>query len=188
VNLGTLLVHVPPFRHGDEEHSLMSLSQRVPLKPGGHTHVKLLTALVHVPPLRHGDDAHSLMSLSQRIPLKPGGHMHANDIKPSKHVPPFMQGEDTHSSAIVWSCITDMRRACSSDVAFASSSRMIASSAELFTDTLGASMAVEYVMTFRCESSTTRAGTSVAAATAVQRMRTASMATTLPHHHCVVPT
>jgi hypothetical protein len=71
--------HVPPFRHGADEHSSSS-DMHVPtgtsLKPAAHVHVYENTPCAHVAPFRHGVDAHSLMSVSQIAPLYPATHVH----------------------------------------------------------------------------------------------------------------
>ena len=68
----TPCVHVAPFRHGDDAHSLMSVSQIAPLYPATHVHVYMSVGTdantldsLHVAPFTHGADAHSLISLSQ---------------------------------------------------------------------------------------------------------------------------
>jgi hypothetical protein len=53
VNMATLFVHVPQVRHGDEVHSVMSLSR-------GHAHMNDNSPSKHVPPLIRGEYASSL--------------------------------------------------------------------------------------------------------------------------------
>ena len=73
----TPCVHVAPFRHGDDAHSLMSVSQIAPLYPDTHVHVyrsAMIDAFddesAHVAPFLHGVDRHSLTSRSQfPVPL-----------------------------------------------------------------------------------------------------------------------
>jgi len=48
--------------------SLMSTSQRVPVRPAGHTHLKAAIASMHVAPFWHGTEAHSLISVLQSFP------------------------------------------------------------------------------------------------------------------------
>jgi hypothetical protein len=59
---------VPGVEHGDDEHSLTSVSQRAPVYPATQAQVKLLTPSEQVPLLRQGVDAHSLILISQKVP------------------------------------------------------------------------------------------------------------------------
>jgi hypothetical protein len=40
-------LHEAPLKHGEEAHSEMSASQRRPVKPGRHSHVKLRGMSIH---------------------------------------------------------------------------------------------------------------------------------------------
>jgi len=58
------------LRHGDDAHSLMSVSQIAPLYPAAQLHAYVSNEIdlspdesVHVDPFIHGDDAHSFTSV-----------------------------------------------------------------------------------------------------------------------------
>jgi len=55
-------VHVLPFMHGDDSHSLGFTSQLYPLYPSAHTQVYEKVWSKHVPAFRHGADEHSSSS------------------------------------------------------------------------------------------------------------------------------
>src|SRR4051794_14987032 len=64
-------MHVPPFRHGWEEHSFTFVWQVSPLKPLAHVHVYRLSASTQLPPFKHGFDTHSSMFTMQFKPVNP---------------------------------------------------------------------------------------------------------------------
>jgi len=93
-------LHVPPFWHGEDTHSLTLTSQLKPANPRAHTHVYLLTWSKHVPLLRHGADEHSSSSVKQEptgVSVKPDAHVQVYELMPCEHVPPFLHGDDAHS-------------------------------------------------------------------------------------------
>jgi hypothetical protein len=59
---------VPPFAHGVEVHSLMSVVQVAPEYPGAQLHVYELVPSMQVAPLAQGVDAHSFMLVAQVVP------------------------------------------------------------------------------------------------------------------------
>ena len=99
-------VHVAPFLHGDDAHSLMSAAQLPPcgpstlhcavyceMKPAAqmpcaypathrHLYEWLLTFCpaddesLQAAPFLHGCDEHSFTSVSHRLPLYPAAHVH----------------------------------------------------------------------------------------------------------------
>ena len=55
-------VHVPPFWHGVDAHSSISVSQLSPVYPALQLQLYELMSSTQVPPFWHGVDAHSSMS------------------------------------------------------------------------------------------------------------------------------
>ena len=52
-------LHVPPFSHGDDAHSSMSMWHVAPVKPAVHTHANESAEATQLPPLLHGDESHT---------------------------------------------------------------------------------------------------------------------------------
>jgi hypothetical protein len=61
-------MHSPPFWHGLDSHSSISVSQKVPVYPGGHWQTKPLVWSTHRP-WTHGSDAHSSTPFGSQVPF-----------------------------------------------------------------------------------------------------------------------
>ncbi len=86
--------------HGVDAHSLMLLSQCVPVKPGMQRHSYELTPSTHDSYWNwtHGSDWHSSMLMAQFAPVKPEAQSHVYVLTPSIHVAPFWQGSPAQLS------------------------------------------------------------------------------------------
>ena len=70
-HLDNPLMHVAPFVHGFDKHSLMSVLHVTPVHPAKHEQLYPAIRSLHMP-FTHGFDVHSFMLISQLAPLHPG--------------------------------------------------------------------------------------------------------------------
>ena len=89
---------LPPFVHGCDAHSRLSVAQFAPSQPIEQLHTYVPAPIdrldelfdsVQLPPCRHGEDAHSSTSTSHLSPRYPTAHVHKYVAVLSLHAPPF---------------------------------------------------------------------------------------------------
>ena len=95
----TLWVHFPPFLHGEDAHSSISIVQNFPVNPGLHVHSKSFTRSLQAPPFAHGLNWQSSTLSSHSSPTNPGTQRHTNSFTPSRQVPPLRHGLWMQSSS-----------------------------------------------------------------------------------------
>ena len=66
-NASSRSMQLPPFSHGDDAHSSMSVAQVKPLYPAAQSHEKDPTSSMHVAPLEQGEDRQSSKSSTHKI-------------------------------------------------------------------------------------------------------------------------
>ena len=78
-------IQLPPFMHGCDAHSRLSVAQFAPSQPIEQLHTDVPAPIdrldelfdsVQLPPCRHGEDAHSSTSISQCSPDQPATQSH----------------------------------------------------------------------------------------------------------------
>ena len=69
VNEAVPSLHVAPFVHSDDAHSLMFVAHDVLVNPAAQVHANEAVPSLHVAPLPHGVELHSPTAVSQSVPV-----------------------------------------------------------------------------------------------------------------------
>ena len=107
-----VIVHEPPFKHGDcwQERASVLNWHCSPPNPAGHEHVKVLTPLskakMHVPPLQLQVFTWDL----QVGPVRPGAQKQANETRPcgTQTLPAPKQGLEAHLLAVAGATVLQL--------------------------------------------------------------------------------
>lgn len=90
-------MHVALFSQGRDAHSLMSISQLYPWKPGTQKQWNSATPSTQIAPFWQGSDTHSSTFSAQVSPSNPGAQWHWKPSGCNWQVPLFLQGRSTQS-------------------------------------------------------------------------------------------